>query len=175
MASVDKSSVKNEVGRLKADFERLCSEGKITREIVVLMNSMLMIVDLMLSIFLERITKKDSRNSSKPSSQTEPDDSSVSHQGSNEKGKDENDVMAGNTRVKESVSLSKVSRCDVCGEALTDIPCIKHERRTKIDIVFEKVVEHIDAEVKQCPACDSMVKGKFPSTMHGPLHYGDGL
>ena len=50
-----------------------------------------------------------------------------------------------------------------------------HERRTKIDIVFEKVVEHVDAEVKQCPNCDSTVKGQFPSDMHGPLQYGNGL
>ena len=44
-----------------------------------------------------------------------------------------------------------------------------HERRTKIDIVFEKVVEHVDAEVKQCPVCDATVKGRFPADMHGPL------
>ena len=56
-----------------------------------------------------------------------------------------------------------------------NVPCTKHERRTKIDIVFEKVIEHVDAEVKQCPTCDSIVKGKFPADMHGPLQYGNGL
>ena len=50
-----------------------------------------------------------------------------------------------------------------------------HERRTKIDIVFEKVVEHVDAEIKQCPTCKATVKGKFPADMHGPLQYGSGL
>ena len=50
-----------------------------------------------------------------------------------------------------------------------------HERRTKIDIVFEKVVEHVDAEIKQCPTCKTTVKGKFPADRHGPLQYGDGL
>jgi len=59
--------------------------------------------------------------------------------------------------------------------AANDVPCTHHERRTKIDIVFEKVVEHVDAEVKQCPTCHSTVKGKFPVDMHGPLQYGDGL
>jgi len=116
MASIDKTSVRNEVGRLKADFELLCSEGKVTSEIKVLMNSMLLIIELMLSIFLERTTKKDSKNSSKPPSQTEKDESSLTHQGSNSKGKDENDTLASNTRVKQTVTLCEVRSCDVCGE-----------------------------------------------------------
>jgi len=175
MASVDKTSVRNEVGRLRCDFEQLCSKGKVSSEIKIIMNSMFMIIELMLSIFLERATKKDSKNSSRPSSQTEKDESALSHQGSHGKGKDENKSIAKNTRVKETVTISKVQTCDVCGEDLTNTSCIHHERRTKIDIVFEKVATHIDAEVKQCPTCDSTVKGRFPSDMHGPLQYGDGL
>ena len=71
MANLDKSTVRNEVSRLKADFEQLCTDGKITSESKVLMNSMFMIIELILSIFLERSTKKDNKNSSRPSSQTE--------------------------------------------------------------------------------------------------------
>ncbi len=33
----------------------------------------------------------------------------------------------------------------------------------------------MDAEVKQCPTCDTTVRGRFPSDMHGPLQYGDGI
>jgi len=154
LANLDKTSVRNEVGRLKADFEQLCIDGKVSSDIKVLMNSMFMIIELMLSIFLERVTKKDSNNSSKPSSQTEKDESSLRHQGSHGKGKNESSATAKNTRVKEKVTLSKVRRCDVCAEDLNDTPCRHYERRTKIDIVFEKVV---------------------PSDMHGPLQYGDGL
>jgi transposase len=175
MASLDKTSVRAEVSRLKTDFENLCAEGKITSESKALMLSMFMIVELILSIFLEKTTKKDNKNSSIPSSQTEKDESSLGHQGNNGKGKNENDTRAKNTRVRENVSISTVSFCDICAEDLTDVPCTHHERRTKIDIVFEKVVEHVDAEVKQCPACKATVKGKFPTDMHGPLQYGDGL
>lgn len=175
MASVDKTSVRNEVDRLKTDFEQICSEGKVSEEIKIIMNSMFMIIALMLSIFLERTTKKDSKNSSKPPSQTEKDESFLSHPGSKGKGKNENKAIAKNTSVKETVTTSEVQTCDVCGEDLTNTSCVHHERRTKIDIVFEKVLEHVDAEVKQCPSCDSTVKGQFPSDMHGPLQYGDGL
>ncbi len=54
----------------------------------------------------------------------------------------------------------------------------KHERvpwGTKIDIIFEKVVEHIDAEIKHCPTCDSTVKAPFPADLHGPRQYGNGI
>lgn len=73
------------------------------------------------------------------------------------------------------MTLSKALTCNVCGEDLTDVPCVHVERRTKIDIVFEKVVEHVDAEIKQCPTCEATVKGRFPADLHGPLQYGDGL
>jgi transposase len=175
MASLDKSSVRNEVSRLKADFEQLCSTGKITSESQVLMNSMFMIIELILSIFLERSTQKNSKNSSIPSSQSGQDESALGAQGSHGKGKKENNDTANNNRVKETVTLATVETCAVCGEDLNEIACTHHERRTKIDIVFEKVVEHIDAEVKQCPSCDATVKGRFPSDMHGPLQYGEGL
>lgn len=139
------------------------------------MNSLFMIVELILAIFLERNTKKDSSNSSKPSSQTPKDESALSHPGSNGKGKSENKDQASNTRVNETVTISQVFTCEVCAQDLSGVPCVDHERRTKIDIVFEKVIDHVDAEIKRCPACDSTAKGVFPPDMHGSLQYGDGL
>ncbi|WP_294077941.1 hypothetical protein, partial [Thiolapillus sp.] len=38
-------------------------------------------------------------------------------------------------------------------------PCQGVERRTRIDIIFEKVVTHVDAEIKQCPQCRTRNKG----------------
>ena len=106
MASLDKTSVRAEVSRLKTDFEQLCAEGKITSESKALMLSMFLIVELILSIFLEKTTKKDNKNSSIPSSQTEKDDSSLdSNQGNKGKGKSEESHLAKNTRVPTTPSL----------------------------------------------------------------------
>ena len=93
MASLDKTSVRTEVSRLKTDFEQLCADGKIIAESKALMLSMFLIVELILSIFLEITTKKDYHNSSIPSSQTGKDESSLGHQGSNGKGKKETDTL----------------------------------------------------------------------------------
>ena len=139
------------------------------------MTSLFLVVELILAIFLERTTKKDTTNSSKPSSQTGKDESALGRAGSHGKSKADNKAAAHNRRTVETVTLSKALTCDVCGEDLTDVPCVHVERRTKIDIVFEKVVEHVDAEIKQCPTCEATVKGRFPADLHGPLQYGYGL
>lgn len=175
MANLDKASVRTEVSRLKADFEKLCGEGKVTGESQAVMTSLFLVVELILAIFLERSTKKDATNSSKPSSQTEKEDSALSHGGSNGKGKAENRGAAQNCRTVESVTLSPVLNCGVCGEDMAAIPCTGVERRSKIDIVFEKVIEHVDAEIKQCPTCAATVKGRFPAHLQGPMNYGEGL
>jgi transposase len=175
LSSLDKSSVRDEVARLKADFNALRDAGKITLESQVLMNSMFMIVELILSIFLEKMIRKQSKNSSIPPSQTGKDDTAVSKPGSQGKGQTEHAMLAANARTVEQVSVVTVPTCEACGQDLCEVACRHYERRTHIDIVFEKVVEHIDAEVKQCPNCDSTVKAIFPTAFQGPLQYGDGL
>lgn len=174
MATVDKTSVREEIDRLKREFEQLCADGKVSSEIRVVMNSLLVVVELILSVFLEKTTRKNSRNSSLPSSQTEKDETTPANPLRNGKGR----KVAGeisNTRTIEMVTEAKVETCDVCGVELDKIPCKGHERRTKIDFVFEKVIEHVDAEIKQCPNCQATVKGSFPEDMPGNLQYGNGL
>ena len=174
MATVDKTSIREEVIRLKQEFEQLCSTGNVSPEVRAIMNSLLVVVELILSIFLEKTTRKNSKNSSLPSSQTEKDDSAKQDSRSKGKGHRVNGKI-GNTRVKETVTIAKAETCDTCGAPLDPTPCQGHERRTKIDIVFEKVVEHVDAEIKECPNCKATVKGDFPKDMPGTLQYGNGL
>jgi transposase len=174
MSTVNKLSLREEVERIKNEFDQLAREKKINPETRMLCQSMLMLINLLVSIFLEKTTKKTSKNSSIPPSQTEKDESST-QPGTNGKGKHESDSTIDNTRTVETVTIATVEYCDVCGEGLNKVAAHSHERRTKIDIVFEKILEHYDAEKKICPNCDSEVKGTFPSDMHGPLQYGDGI
>lgn len=175
MASLDKQSVREEFDKIKSQFNPLKKQKKVSSELSTIVTVLITLMDFMLAIFLEKQTKKDSKNSSKPSSQTDKDESSLSHKGSNGKGKSENHALAENTRVKESVTIMKLYDCDNCGRDLENVPNAGHERRTKIDILFEKVVEHCDAEIKRCPDCRTTVKASFPSDMSGPLQYGNGL
>ncbi len=174
MSTVNKLSLMEEVERLKNEFDHLAKDKKINSETRMLFQSMLMLINLLVSIFLEKTTKKTSKNSSIPPSQTGKDESST-QPGTKGKGKLESDSTVDNTRTVETVTIAAVEYCDVCGEDLSKVASFDLERRTKIDIVFEKTVEHFDAEKKICPNCDSEVKGTFPSDMHGPLQYGGGI
>ena len=175
MATVDKQSVRDEAERIKEEFDRLSLDKKYDAQTTMLFKSMLMLINLLISIFLEKTTKKNNKNSSIPSSKNEKDNSSVTEEGSKGKGKQETHTAAYNTRTIETVELIKINQCDICGNDLSHSPCEHIERRTKIDIIFEKTVEHVDVEVKHCQYCNAAVKGKFPTDMPGSLQYGNGL
>ena len=175
MASVNKQSLREEFDTLKARFEHLCGEGKMAAESRALFQAMLMLFELLMAVFMERRTAKDTTNSSLPSSQTPKDDTAATQPGAKGKGKPQNDARSTNTRTIETVHVAEVNACETCGEDLSNTPCLGHERRTRIDIIFEKVVSHVDAEIKQCPRCQTQTKGSFPADMSGPLQYGPGI
>jgi transposase len=175
MAAVNKQSLREEFDALKAEFERLTANGKMAAESRALFQAMLMLFEVLMAVFMEKRTPKDNRNSSLPSSQTAKEDNTASQPGAKGKGKSQNNALSGNTRTVETVQIASVNQCGICGEDLSDTPCQGHERRTRIDIIFEKVVSHVDAEIKQCPGCQSQTKGRFPADMPGPLQYGPGI
>ncbi len=174
MPSVNKQSLRDEFDQLKKSFDTLSAGGKVTPEVTSLFQAMILLFELLIAVFMEKKTKKNSRNSSIPPSQTGKDKTSKGS-GTNGKGKEQNTVLSENTRTVETTQVSEVHECESCGEPLDDTPAIKHERRTKIDIIFEKVVSHMDAEIKVCPHCNMQNKGHFPKDMSGPLQYGPGI
>lgn len=175
MATMDKQSVRDEFEQLKSDFNALNKTEKVSPEVRVIVNGLIMLMGVILAIFLEKNTRKTKNNSGKPPSQTKKDDSALGTPGSKGKGKSENDHIAANTRTIETTTVIPVEYCDQCGESLIDTPCLCIERRTRVDIIFEKTVEHFDAEVKNCHTCHAEVKGVFPDDMKGPLQYGNGI
>ena len=175
MATVNKQSLREEFNALKAEFEHLTVNGKMAAESRALFQTMLMLFEVLMAVFMEKHTAKDNSNSSLPSSQTAKEDNTAIQPGAKGKGKSHNDTLSGNTRTVETVQIASVNQCGICGEDLSDTPCQGHERRTRIDIIFEKVVSHVDAQIKQCPGCQSQTKGRFPADMPGPLQYGSGI
>ena len=85
----------------------------------------------------------------------------------------EKKTIAKNTRTVEKVTLIKVNQREICGTDLRNFPCTKCERRTKINIIFAKVVEHTNVGIKACPSCNAVVKVGFPIELQGPLQYAN--
>lgn len=174
MPTVNKQSLRSEFDALKAQFGELRASGKVSSESQALISAMLMLMELMVAVFLEKATKKTSKNSSLAPSQTDADETSSKPKDTG-KGLGQNNERFSNSRTVESVEVSTVDNCETCGEDLHEQAPIGHERRTKIDLVFEKVVSHIDAEIKTCPNCEAQTKGAFPADRSGPLQYGLGI
>lgn len=173
MSTLNPTSVRSEVDRLKGEFERLTSERQLSAEVLALFSGLLLVVELLLAVFLEKRTRKSSKNSGLPPSQTDKDDTAVV--GRHGKGPRLDGEGLSNTRTREFTTVAAVETCSGCGEALAEVAVLGHERRTRIDLVFEQVVEHVDAEIKRCPHCATTVKGAFPADLSGPLQYGAGL
>jgi transposase len=175
MASVNKQSLREELDTLKGQFERLSAEGRVNAEIRALVQALLMLLELVMAVFMEKTTTKNSSNSGIPPSQTDKDETTPGQTGAKGKGKKGNDERPDNIRTVETVTTTKVDTCGTCGRDLSGVPCHGHERRTLIDILFEKVEHHVDAEIKECPDCHHQTKGAFPKAMAGPLQYGPGI
>lgn len=175
MASVNKQSLREEFEALKGRFAKLSTDGKITAESGALVEALLMLLQVLMAVFMEKNTPKNSTNSSKPSSQTPKAETAITRAGVHSKGQPQRELRSGNTRTVETVEVSKVRFCEHCGEDLRSVRCCGYERRTQIDIVFEKVLTHVDAEIKPCPQCGAQTRGAFPDTFCGPLQYGAGI
>jgi transposase len=175
MASLNKQSLREEFATLKGQFERLSAEGKVSAEVRALVQALLMLFELLMAVFMEKVTPKNSTNSSIPPSQSEKDETTPVHSGAKGKGKNGNEEHPDNIRTVQTVTIAPVATCGTCGRDLSDVPCQDHERRTLIEIIFEKVVSHVDAEIKECPRCHTQNKGQFPKAMAGPLQYGPGI
>ena len=76
MATVNTASVREEIARVEQEIAGLSETGKVSDESRMLFNTLLMIVNMLVAIFMERSTKKTSKNSSIPPSQTTEDQSS---------------------------------------------------------------------------------------------------
>ena len=157
MATLDRASLRGEFERLKAEFERLSAAGKMPAETRTLFNALLMLFEMLMAIFMEKTTSKGGRNSSIPPSQTDKDDSAATRPGAKGKGVKQNDARSRHSRTVTTTEVAAVDACAGCGADLGDTPSRSKQRRTRIDILFEKVVHHVDAEVKDCPRCPAVL------------------
>jgi transposase len=174
MASVAKASLRAELDRLKGEFDELSAKGQLSAQGRALFQTLWTLFDVPMAVFVECSTPKTAATPACPS-QTPKDDATAAQPGTQSKGRDPTLERARHTRTVETVAIAGVSRRASCGADLSATPCQGHERRTRLDIVFEKVVSHVDAEIKCCPRCQALTKGTFPADLAGPLQYGSGI
>jgi len=175
-SSIDKTSIRKQYDSLKDDFNKLSASGKITPEVAVLVKGFIMLFEILIAVFMEKKTKKNSDNSGIPSSQSDPDETSSDSSNGNSKKRRKPKKNGFDNRAEAiTIEVIEPKNCKNCDTDLTDTPESSSERRTLIDIVFEKTITHVDVIEKVCPTCATVNKPAFPKNMAGPLQYGAGI
>ena len=164
MPQIQKDSVRKQFDEIKESFEALTLEGKVSAESATLIKSMILLFEIVLAVFMEKRTKKTSKNSGIPSSKSGKDETALEDESSKKERttqkeqKETGETLKNMREVVNTVTI-EVNECTHCGTDLRDVPCDHTERRTKIDIVFEKVVTHEEGEHKTCPNCNGSKQG----------------
>ena len=170
MATVNKHSLRAEFNRLKAAFEQLSATDQMSAEARALFKALLMLFEVLMAIFMEKTTAKDSRNSSLPPSQTSKDETAATRPGGKSKGVRQNAARSRHSRTVTTTAMAAVDACGNCGADLSNTPSQSRQRRTRIDILFEKVVHHVAAEVKDCPGVSSARRDDSRRTCTAPCN-----
>lgn len=94
-------------------------------------NTLLMVVSMLAAICMARSTKKTGKDFSNLPSRMIEDHGSTSA-GSNKKGPAQNDESFDSSRTVEFATVTRFTRCNVCGESLSRVSVIDYERRTRL-------------------------------------------
>ena len=175
MATVNKASLRSEFDALKGRFEALCAAGKMSPGSRALFDALLMLFELLMAVFMEKNTPRNSRNSGLPGSQAGADGSARGRPGAKGKGPKLRAGRDGPNRRAVETRTAPVTECRACGGDLAGVAPTGHERRVRVDLVFETRESVVEAEIKTCPRCRAGNRGRFPDDMPGPLQYGHGI
>ena len=175
MGSVNSASLRDEFDGYKADIASLRKEGKIPKEADVVFSGLCRLLGILMAILLEKTTKKTSRNSSIPPSQTGKDETRKAPKKNRDMDAARNSMTGENFRKITVEKISTVETCDSCGTDLSDIEPSAREQRILLDIKYTVEEVKVVADIKDCPECRARTKGRFPENMPGPLQYGDGI
>lgn len=172
-----KESIRKKIKDAKAKIEKAKSSGKISSEASDLIDTLLLIIEIMVEVFLEKKVRKNSSNSGIPPSQ----DIGV-HNDRNKDNKDNEDkkkkklgAQLDNSRVEEKEHVLTPSKCNGCGENIADAPVKETEKRKLIDIEYVIKEETYTSQTKECPKCGEENQGEFPKGIDGPEQYGDSI
>ena len=177
MARINQASLRAQLDDCRARFDAIKQKGEASADTLALIDTLFLLVEIVVAVFLEKTTPKTSRNSSLPSSQDAAagETHTAGSSGSRSRGPKARDKRCDNLRTVTTTQTSPVTACRRCGHDLSGTPCSGHEQRIEVDIVFETVERRITAEIKNCPRCHTRTRGSFPDSMPGPLQYGPGI
>lgn len=170
---MSKQSIRKQIENVKKDASKILSEGKISKEAVLLIKSLLMILDIVVEVLLQKKVRKNSSNSDLPPSQGFGSNGNRNKKDDQDKGQKGSRLE--NSRTQKTEKTLSPEECSNCGADLKGEEATKIDQRKKIDIVYEIVEETFNAETKKCPDCGEKTKADFPEGIDGKIQYGNGI
>ena len=134
MATVNSASLRDEFDVIKTDITSMRNESKSTREADKIIDESCRLLEMLIAILLEKTTKKTSKNSSIPPSQTDKDEAKKSPKKNRDTSAAENSMTGENFKTITVEEISTVEVCDSCGTDLSDIDPSAREQRVLLDI-----------------------------------------
>lgn len=165
--SLQKFKIKEQLGEIKSQYES--QKTTIPAESRFLFSMMVQLMELLITVFEERFTKKTSSNSSTPPSKSREQRKKKTRKKSLKKRIQITDPPEIN-EPDEVVDLYP-EFCGECGLEFNNGPS-HYESRQIIDIVVERYVTEYRAHYRSCPCCKSEQRGKFPKGLVAPVQYG---
>lgn len=169
---MSKQSIRDQIQQAKDDLNNALGAGS-TPELKAAIKSLLIVVDILVSLFLEKKIRKNSSNSGLPPSKDPASKNDRNKPTNKERSKLGEQID--NTREVQTKEIVGPDYCNNCDSDLKNVKVSDSEDRKKIDIVYEVITHTVTAEVKICPECGIQNKGKFPKGMEGKIQYGIGV
>lgn len=166
----NKDSIRNQIDEAKKTIQIVLKGKKSSPELTAAIHSLLLVVDVLVALFLEKKVCKNSSNSGLPPSRNNGSNGNRNRPTSGERDKKGNQLQ--NTEETESNETVSPGNCSNCDYDLSDVEVEKTEDRKKIDIIYKIVTHTVTSETKTCPDCATVNKGKFPKGMDGKIQYG---
>ena len=175
MATVSRESLGELMAERRAQFAALEASGQVTPEMSAFCEGLFALLQMLVTLLLEKRTRRTPANSDLPGSLAPFDRTAPAKAGAKGKGPKHARGECASARVEVERQASAVDQCRRCGEDLSSTAAEDHERRILVDIEFVTKETRIDAEIKRCPSCAEVNRGPFPDSMPAPLQYGSGI
>lgn len=170
---MSKDSLRETISTLQKQSQGVLNSKELSAEVRLLITSMMSVLQIIVSVLLEKKTRKNSSNSGLPPSRNDGPNGNRNKKRIQDRDKLGSELE--NTRHASEEIILTPHECSKCGEDLSLVDSVEKETRKKIDIIYEVTTTIVTSEVKECPHCGEQNKGLFPKDMAGPIQYGTGI
>ena len=155
-----KESIRKQIEAIRNDFNVHIQKGSISPEAQLTIKSLFQLLEIIVTVLLEKKIRKNSSNSGLPPSQ------GFDSNGNRNKKVTKKDVQRKGSRLDNSKDLETSEtvtpkKCSECNGELKKVKVTSTEERQEIDITYEIHTHTVVSETKEFPSVDSRTRVNF--------------